>query len=177
MKVIKQTIMMLGFCILAAITTRGQDLVAAFKVPNSPRPFLFNLHSSLWGPDSTNRAPRGVDGLQTVLAKRFNVTQRQGVVTITLFDAVICRAHRVKGEELGSSVMIFRELVFGYPAGTSVLVPGRPMRLADLTEKTFDPPTTFNETYTGEEAIKKLKEMGLEPPEDMDPVWKDKASK
>ena len=28
--------------------------------------------------------------------------------------------------------------------------------------------STSNETYTGDAAIKKLKEMGLEPPEDMD---------
>jgi len=62
-----------------------------------------------------------------------------------------------------------------YPAATSVLVLGRSMRLADLSEKTFDPPRTFNETYTGDEAMKKLKEMGLDPPEDMD--WKKATNK
>ncbi len=174
---VKQNILMVGFCILVAVTTRGQDLVAAFKIPKSPRRYLFNFHSPTWGAGSTNAVPRGIEGLQTALAKRFTVTQSQGVVTVTLFDALMCRAHRAKGEESGSSVMSFGELNIGYPAGTSVLVLGNSMRLADLTEKTFDPPTTFNETHTGEEAIKKLKEMGLEPPEDMDPAWNDPVKK
>ena len=174
MKAIKQTTVILGLCLLAAITGRGQDLVAVFKIANSPRPFLFNFHPPSSGLDSTNAALRGVDGLQTVLAKRFQVTRRPGGVTVTLFDAVVCRAHRAKGDELGSAVMIFREWGIYYPAGTSVLVPTGPMRLADLSEKMFDPPEP-SETYTGEEAIKKLKEMGLEPPEDMDPDWKNRV--
>ena len=167
MKIIQQSIVILGLCLLPASTGRGQDLVAAFKIANSPRPFLFNFHSPSSGLGSTNAAQRGVDGLQTVLAKRFEVARRPGGVAITLFDAVVCRAHRAKGEELGSAVMIFREWGIYYPAATSVLVPTGPMRLADLSEKTFDAPEP-SETYTGEEAIKKLKEMGLEPPEDMD---------
>ena len=146
MRVIKQTIMILGFCILAVNTGRGQDQVAALKIPNSPRGFLFNLHSPSWGAASANTAPRGIEGLQTVLARRFKVAQGQGVVTITLFDALVCRAHRVKGGESGSSVMIFRELPFAYPAGTSVLVPAGPMRLADLTEKTFYSPSRARPT-------------------------------
>jgi hypothetical protein len=53
-----------------------------------------------------------------------------------------------------------------YPTKATVLVHGSSMRLSDLSEKTFDPPTTFNKTYTGEEAIKKQKELGLGPPDD-----------
>ena len=142
--------------------------VAAFKIPDSRRPFLFNFHPPSWGDGPAETPPRGVEGLQTVLAKRFKVTQRQGGVAITLFDAVVSRAHRAKGKESGSSVMILPEWGISYPVGTSVLVPTGPMRLADLTEKTFDPPTTFSDVYEGEAAIKKMKEMGLEPPEDMD---------
>jgi hypothetical protein len=146
--------------------------VAAFKIAGSRRPFLFNFRPPSWEAGSTGAAPRGVEGLQTVLAKGFKVTQPQGKVVVTLFDAVVCQAHRAQGEELGSSVMIFRDWGIYYPAGTSVLVPTGPMLLADLSEKTFAPPTTFSDVYEGEAAIKKLKEMGLEPPEDMDPNWK-----
>jgi hypothetical protein len=45
MKIIQQSIVILGLCLLPASTGRGQDLVAAFKIANSPRPFLFNFHS------------------------------------------------------------------------------------------------------------------------------------
>src|ERR1035441_10760443 len=44
MKAIKQTTVILGLCLLAAITGRGQDLVAVFKIANSPRPLLFHFH-------------------------------------------------------------------------------------------------------------------------------------
>jgi hypothetical protein len=52
---------------------------------------------------------------------------------------------------------------------THVLLHGRSVLLAELSQKALDPATN-SQTYTGEEAIKKLKEMGLDPPEDMD--WK-----
>ena len=162
--------LMLTACILAVMTGGAQDL-AAFKVPDSSRAFVFNLRTPsepVASGRSTNATPRGVEGLQTVMAKGFKTTQRAGVVTITFMDALVCHAHRIKGEESGTSVMLVGEMSIGYPAGASVLVLGRSMRLADLSEKTFAPLTTFSDVYEGEAAIKKLKEMGLEPPEDMD---------
>ncbi len=176
MKNLKRTIIMVGVCTLAVATGRAQNL-AAFKVPDSPRAFLFNIRSpseEVTATDSS-RAARGLEGLRTVLAKRFKITQQSGVATITFYDAVICRAHRITGEESGSSVMVVGEMSIVCPVGTSVLVFGRSMRLADLSEKTFDPATpTPTQTDTDEDATKKLKEMGLEPPEDMD--W-EKATK
>jgi len=165
------------FCTLPIVASRAQDL-AAFKVPDSARPFVFilKLPSRVGLPDhSTNATPRGVEGLETILAKGFKTTRQPGGVLITFVDALICRAQRFKGENEGGSVMLVDGMPILYPAETSVLVHGRSMRLADLSVKTFDPPTTFNETYEGEEAIKKLKEMGLEPPDDMD--WKKATNK
>jgi hypothetical protein len=170
MKILKQTIMMLAICSLPVASGRAQGL-AAFKVPDSPRAFVFNLRSPsevVASTCSTNAAPRGVEGLQTVLAKRFKTTQHSGVVTITFYDAVVCQAHRRKGKESSSSVMVVAELSIDYPAGTSVLVYENYMRLADLSEKSFNPPTPHYQTNTGEEAVKKLNEMGLDPPDDMD---------
>jgi hypothetical protein len=165
MKNLKQIALMSTICILAAVTGSAQD-VAAFKVPDSARAFVFNLRMP--SGRSTNATPRGIEGLQTVMAKGFTTKQRAGVVTITFMDALVCNAHRIQGEESGTSVMLVGEMSIGYPAGTSALVLGRSMRLADLSEKTFAPPRAFNEVYEGEAAIKKLREMGLEPPEDMD---------
>jgi hypothetical protein len=181
MKTLNQTITILAICALSVAIARAQDLVV-FKIPDSGRPFLFNLRSfsdtvpSASSAYTTNSTEQGVEGLLTVLAKRFK-TERQtgasrtGVVVIRFYDAIVCQASRSKGEGLGSPVgsPVFATdgYILVYPADTRILVHGHSVRLADLSEKTFDPPKTFK-TCTGEEAIKKLKEMELEPPEDMD---------
>ena len=177
MKTLKLIVVMVIFCTLPIVASNAQEL-AAFKIPDSARPFVFILRLPSQdgvSDHSTNATPRGVEGLQTILAKGFKITRDPRGVVITFVDALICRAKRFKGEKEGGSVMLVDGMPILYPAGTSVLVLGRSMRLAALSEKTFDPPTTFNETYTGDEAIKKLKEMGLEPPEDMD--WKKATNK
>jgi|ERR1035437_1362576 hypothetical protein len=177
MKTVKLIVVMVMFCTLPIVASNAQDL-AAFKIPDSARPFVFILRlpsqDGIPG-HSTNATPRGVEGLQTILAKGFKTTREPRGVVIHFVDAVICRAQRFKGENEGGSVMLVDGMPMLYPAETSVLVFGRSMRLADLSVKTFNPPTTFNKTYEGEEAIKKLKEMGLEPPEDMD--WKKDTNK
>jgi hypothetical protein len=177
MKILKHILVLVIFCALPVVASNAQDL-AAFKIPDSPRQFVFMLRLPSQNglrDRSTNATPRGVEGLQTILAKGFKTTPQPGGVLITFVDALICRAQRFKGENEGGSVMLVDGMPVLYPAGTSVLVHGRSMPLADLSEKTFDPPTTFNKTYEGDEAIKKLKEMGLEPPEDMD--WKKATNK
>jgi hypothetical protein len=177
MKTLKLIVVMVIFCTLSIVQSSAQDL-AAFKIPDSARPFVFilRLPSQNGASDhSTNATPRGVEGIQTILAKGFKTTRHPRGVVITFVDALICRAQRFKGKEESGSVMLVDGMPILYPTGTSVLVFGRSMRLADLNEKTFDPPTTFNETYTGEDAIKKMKEMGLEPPKDMD--WEKATNK
>jgi hypothetical protein len=177
MKTLKLLALIMPICTLSVVTGSAQDL-AAFKVSDSARPFVFILRlpsQDAASGRSTNATPQGVEGLQTILAKGFKITRHPRGFIITFVDAVVCRAQRVKGEESSSSVMLVDGMPMLYPAETSVLVHGRSMRLADLSERTFDPPTTFNKTYEGDEAIKKLKEMGLEPPEDMD--WKKATNK
>lgn len=177
-KMLNHTITILAICGLSAAIARAQDL-AVFKLPDSSRPFLFNIRpfsDSVTSAYTTNSTHQGVEGLLTVLAKRFK-TERQrgptptGVVAISFYDAVVCQARRNTGEGLGSPagspVFSTDGYVLVYPADTRILVRGRSVLLADLSEKTFDAPKTFK-TYSGEEAIEKLKEMGLEPPEDMD---------
>ncbi len=177
MRILNLIVEILLFWALPVLASGAQDL-AAFKIPDSGRPFVFTL--KLPSPDrasdhSTNAEPRGVEGLQTILAKGFKTTRQPRGILITFVDAVICRAQRSKGENAAGSVMVVDGMPVLYPAGASVLVLGRTMSLADLNEKTFDPPTTFSDVYEGEAAIKKLKEMGLEPPEDMD--WKKATNK
>lgn len=170
MKMLNQNLILLGLCAMLAPAVAAQEL-AAFKIPDSPRAYLFNLTPYPDG-EFTNSTLKTVEGITTILAKRFKTIQGSGVVTITFSNAIVCRATRRQGEGLdspvGSPVMTFKEFSIVYHAAARVLVHGRFVPLADLSEKMFDPPTTFNRTYTGEEAIKKLKEMGLEPPEDME---------
>ena len=71
--------------------------------------------------------------------------------------------------------MVFHDFSHAYPAGTRVLVYGHFIPLANFSEKSFDPPALHYDTYTGADAIKKLKEMGLQPPEDMD--WEKATNK
>ena len=110
----------------------------------------------------------------TILAKHFTMTNSPMGVTIIFQDALICQATPSKGEKLGdpvgSPVFMVGDFRLSYPSGSRVLVHGHFIPLADLSEKSFEPPPTAYETYTGEQAIEKLKEMGLKPPEDMD--WK-----
>jgi hypothetical protein len=170
MKNLKQIAMMLSIWTLVVVTGSTQDL-AAFKVPDSSRAFVFNLRmppENAASDRSTNATPWGIEGLQTIMAKGFKTTRRTGGVTITFVDALVCHVHRIKEGKSGNSVMLVGELSVSYPGGTSVLVLGRSMRLVDLSENTFVPSTTFSDVYEGEAAIKKLKEIGLEPPEDMD---------
>lgn len=170
MKKLKQIAVILTACISAAVTGSAQDL-AAFRVPDSTRAFVFNLRTpseTAASGGSTNATPWGIEGLRTVMAKGFKTTQRAGRVIITFMDALVCHARRIGADESGTSVMLVSEMSIGYPEGTSVLVLGRSIRLADLSEKTFAPPTTFSDVYEGETALKKLKEMGLKPPEKMD---------
>lgn len=176
-KTLKLVVVMVVFCVLAIAASNAQDL-AAFKIPDSPRQFVFMVRlPSQNGPSvhSTNSAPRGVEGFETILAKGFKTAPHPAGVLITFMDALICRAQRFKGENEGGSVIVVDGMPMLYPPGTSVLVHGRSILLSELSERTFDPPTTFNKTYEGEEATKKLKEMGLEPPEDMD--WKKATNK
>ena len=52
---------------------------------------------------------------------------------------------------------------------SAVTVCGHSVRLADLSEKIIEPPTTSGSLiYTGAEAQMKLKATGLEPLKDMD---------
>lgn len=188
MKIFIQRIALLGCWLLLAPIIAGQEL-AAFQIPDPARSFLF-ISTPSAGSGSTNGSQRSVEGMVTILAKRFTTTSQpqvvtvifgdkrltttnqSGPVTVTFHDAVVCQADRSKGAELGSPmgspVATFREFSFTYPPGTRVLVHGRFMRMTDFSEKSFASPAPHYETYTGEEAIKKMREMGLEPPEDMD---------
>jgi len=175
MKTLIQIITVLTICGLSVAYGGAQEL-AVFRVPDSTRPFLFNLRPPVFPVPSasTNSTKQGVEGLLTVLAKRFEIERRAGptragVVAIRFYDVIVCQANRSTGEGMGSPVFSTDGYTLEYPGDTRILLYGRSALLADLSEKTFDPPKTFK-TYTGEEAIKKLKEMGLDPPEDMD--WK-----
>jgi hypothetical protein len=170
MKTLKLIALIVTIYALSPVAGTAQDL-AAFKVTALDRPFVFILRltpQDAASGHSTNATPKGVEGLQTILAKGFNTTRDPGGVIITFIGAVVCRAQRDKGEQSSSSVLLVDGMPIRYPAGTSVLALGRSIPLADLSEKTFAPPTTFSDVHEGEAAIKKLKEMGLEPPEDMD---------
>jgi len=68
---------------------------------------------------------------------------------------IVCQANRSQGEGSGSPVFSTDAFAVEYPGDTRILLHGRSVHLADLNEKTFDLPTTFNETYTGKEAVKK----------------------
>ena len=150
MKIQKLIVVMVIFCTLPIVASNAQDL-AVFKIPDSARPFVFILR--LPSQDraterSTNATPLGVEGLYTILAKGFKTAPNPRGIVITLDGALICRAKRLKENESGSVIQIDGMPIL-YPAGTSVLVYGRSMRLADLNEKTFDPSTTPGKTYTG----------------------------
>jgi hypothetical protein len=177
MKILKLIVVIVIFCKLPIVASNAQDL-AAFKIPDAARPFVFILRlpsQDGTSDHSTNATPLGVQGLQTILAKGFKTTPHPRGIVITFVDALICRAKLLKGKNESGSVIQVDGIPILYPAGTSVLVYGRPIRLADLNEKTFDPPMPPNKTYTGMDAIKKMKEMGLEPPEDMD--WEKATNK
>lgn len=170
-----QIITILAICGLSVAFAGAEDL-AVFKVPDSTRPFLFNLKPPVFPIPSvsTNSTKQGVEGLLTVLTKRFEIERRAGqiragVVAIRFYDVIVCQANRSMGEGMGSPVFSTDGYTLEYPGDTRILLYGRSVLLADLSEKTFNPPKTFK-TYTGEEAIKKLKEIGLDPPEDID--WK-----
>jgi len=182
MKIFIQSIALVACWLLFAHVVVGQEL-AAFHISDaaySSRPFLFNC-PRFTSAGSTNASPNGVEGMMTILAKHFTTTNYPRGVIIIFQDALICQATPSKGERLGdpvgSPVMIFRDFSVPYPAGSRVLVHGHFIPLADLSEKSFNPPAPHYDTYTGDDAIKKMKEMGLEPPEDMDPAWKDKVKK
>ena len=176
MKTPNQVITVLALCGLSVAFAGAQDL-AVFKVPDSTRPFLFNLRPPVFPVPSadTNSTRQGLEGLMTVLAKRFETERRAGptragVVAIRFYDVIVCQANRSKGEGTGwNGVFSTDGYTLEYPGDTRILLHGSSVLLADLSEKTFDPPKSFK-TYTGEEAINKLKEMGLDPPEDLD--WK-----
>jgi len=169
MKILNQTITTLAICGLSVAMARAQNL-AVFKIPDSGRPFLFNLsgYTSHMVTSSTNSTKQRVDGSLTILAKGFKTERRTGVVVITFYDAVVCTASRSKGEGVGSPVFSTDSYPLVYHADTRILVHGNSVLLAEVSEKTFDPPVPHYTTYTGEDAIKKMKEMGLEPPEDLD---------
>lgn len=160
-----------------SVAVGGAQDLAVFKVPDSTRPFLFNLTPPSFDPApsaNTNSTKQGVEGLMTVMAKRFETERRAGptragVVAIRFYDVIVCQANRSQEEGAGSPVFSTDAFTVEYPGDARILLHGRSVLLANLSEKTFDPPKTFN-TYTGDEAIRKLKEMGLDPPEDMD--WK-----
>ena len=175
MKIFIKHFVPLGCSILLASTVAAQEL-AAFHVPNQTRSYLFNLPSSSF---STNPAPSGVEGTVTILASHFTTTNQSGLVTIVFQDAVVCFPSSPTGKQWGTSTAIFGDCANTYPSSTRVLVNGDFIRLADFSEKSFELPSpsdnSHTKTYTGEEAIKKLKEMGLKPPEDMD--WEKATNK
>jgi hypothetical protein len=169
MKILNQTITILAICGLSVATAGAQNL-AVFKIPESGRPFLFNLsgYTSQMMASTNNSVRQGVEGSLTILAKGFKTERRTGVVVVTLHDAVVCTASHSSGGGAWSQVFSTDEYPLMYHPDTRILVRGKSMLLADLSVKTFDPPATPSHVYEGEAAIKKLKEMGLEPPEDMD---------
>ena len=152
MKTVNHTRVLIGCCLLLATAATAQEF-AAFRIPDTNRSFLFitRLPSST---DSTNSAPKSVEGMATILAKRFKTTRRSGAVTVTFYDAIACQASRSGGEKLGdpmgSPVMSFNEWSIPYAARNRVLVHGHMIPLADLSEKSFDPPAPHYDTYTGE---------------------------
>jgi hypothetical protein len=168
MRILNQTITILALCGLLVATVGAQNL-AVFKIPESSRPFLFSLsgYTSQMMTSTNNSIRQGVEGSLTILAKGFKTEHRSGGVAIDLHDVVVCMASR-NTERGGSSQFSTDEYGLIYHPDTRILVRGKSMLLADLSEKAFGPPTTPSHVYEGEAAIKKLKEMGLEPPEDMD---------
>jgi hypothetical protein len=175
MNILSKNLVSLGCLFLLTSTVAAQEL-AAFHIPDQARSYLFNLAS---GHFSTNRQPIGVEGVVTVLASHFTTTNHSGIITIIFQDAVVCWPSSPTGKQWGASTAIFRDYGVSYPGSVRVLACGRFIRLADLTEKSFEPLPLLDEahakTYTGAEAIKKLKEMGMEPPEDMD--WEKATNK
>jgi hypothetical protein len=166
MRILNHTTLALGLCILFAKTGTAQEL-AAFKIPDSPRGYLFNCRT-LPEEDSTNGWPRSVEGTETILAKRFKTMRQSALVTIVFYDVLYCRANRRKGEKSGSVVMTANEYSVSFPRWTSVLVHGQLIRLADFSEDSFKAPAPHYDHYEGKDALKKLKEVGLDPPDDMD---------
>ena len=174
-KILIRNLALLGCSILLASSVAAQEL-AAFHIPNQARIYLFNLPSSTF---STNPAPSGVEGTVTILASHFTTTNQTGFVTIIFQDAVVCWPSSPTGKQWGASTAIFGDYPVSYPSSTRVHVCGDFIRLADLSEKSFELPSpsdnAHTKTYTGEEAIKRLREMGLKPPEDMD--WEKATNK
>jgi len=164
MNIFIKNLIPLGCWLLLTSTVTAQESTA-FQIHDQARSYLFNLPSRSF---STNPPPSGVEGVVTILARHFTTTNQSGIVTVIFQDAVVCWTSSPEGKQREASVATFSDYSISYPGNIRILVHGDLIRLADLSEKTFEPQLTPTETYTGEEAIKKMKEMGLEPPEDMD---------
>lgn len=160
--------------VLLLTSTVSAQEVAAFHIPEQPRCFLFSFPPN--NPMSfPNQSTNGVLGTQTILASHFTTTNKSGFISITFYDALVCQANLRNGDNVGSLVMKVDNLTIVYPAHTQVLVYGAFRPLSELTEGSFQPHMTLSETYTGEEAIRQMKKMGLEQPKDID--WEKATNK
>lgn len=139
MKTLNQIIAVMALGGLSVAVGEAQDL-AVFKVPDSTRPFVFNLRPRSFDPApsaNTNSTRQGVDGLMTVLARRFDTERRTGVVAIRFYDVIVCQANRCQGEGSGSPVFSTDAFAVEYPGDPRILLCGRSVLLADLSEKMF----------------------------------------
>lgn len=175
MNVLIKILFSLGCLFFLTSTVAAQEL-AVFHIPDQARSYLFNFPSSSF---STNPSPNNVEGVVTILAKHFTVTNRLGTAYIFFQDSVVCWPSSPTGKQWGTSTAVFGSYAVPLSGNTRALVCGDFIRLADLSEKSFELSSRLDsahiKTYTGEEAVKKLKEIGLEPPEDMD--WEKATNK
>ena len=161
--VIKNLVPLAGVLLLTSTVAAGD--LAAFHIPDQARSYLFNVPTSSF---STNPPPSAVEGVVTIMAKHFTTKNHPGGVTIVFQDAIVCWPSSPTGKQWGASTAIFGDYPVSCPSSTRVLLFGKFVPLRDLGEKSFEPQSSSYKTYTGKDAIRKLKEIGLEPPEDMD---------
>jgi hypothetical protein len=117
----------------------GQE-IAAFKLPQTPREFMFQF--------KLDKQPSvSIEGIKTVFAKRFSTIKTNNQVKITFTDVLGCST------QPGTNAFSFvtaQTMELNLPLTTKVLVKGKWIRLVDLDETTFSQRT---ETYTGQVPI------------------------
>ena len=133
MKTLNQIIATVGLGILLVPYGAAAQDLAAFKIPDSARPFIF-IRKSQPVTNAAGASAMSVEGTETILAKHFETIRGSGTVEIVLHDALYCRAIRGNG-----SVGTVGELSLTYPEHTAVLARGRLIKLAEFSERSFAP--------------------------------------
>lgn len=117
------------------------------------------------------QSPKKKSISEVIISETFSIQLRSGLCCVTMSNVCVLQTKldvssaRHETNTVEQHKMLFKTYGMAFPKQTKIVVNGC---VTELLKAEVDGPTQGDLIYEGDAAIRKLKELGLEPPEDAD---------